>query len=416
MKHVFVWIFVSAAFCQNREGEFQSYYHEAVRTYEAKNYDSAAYFFQKADDIRPNTHSVKYNLAASLSLAGKVTESARVLREDFWLQATPSFLQDSDFVNIWKDPLTKTLSAEIDFWNRSLSKSEKVLQLDDRGFHPEGLAYDAETKRFILGSIRKQCIWIFQNGKIQKSFFKSDSLYSVMGMRIDAKGRKLWVCTSAMPEMEYYIPSLEGRAAVCRFNLDNGELEKIYRAEGNHIFGDLILSEKGDVFISDSKVPAIYRIDKKTDRLELWQTLENAWNLQGLDFSKDETSLFVADYIAGIFKINTRTKQVIPIVVNNPLRGIDGLYRSGNDFIVTQNGTNPLRVSRLKMNTDQTKIVDIEFLEKATPILDEPTLGVVVGEEFYYVANSPWGAYDKAGKFLEDKADLPTVYKIQLKP
>lgn len=44
-----------------------------------------------------------------------------------------------------------------------------------------------------------------------------------------------------------------------------------------------------------------------------------------------------------------------------------------------------------------TQIVSEEVIEQATATLDDPTHGVVVGDSFYYIANSGWSNLDDTG-------------------
>jgi hypothetical protein len=237
-----------------------------------------------------------------------------------------------------------------------------------------------------------------------------------MGMRADAQRRALWVSTSAMPEITGFTDSLKGKAAVVRFNIDSGKLEKIYAIEGEHVFGDLVLHASGDVYISDSGEPAVYKIDRKEDQIKLWLTFPTAWNLQGLDFSADGNTLFVADYISGLYRVSMKTSKIEKIGFDMPtaLRGIDGLYFYKNSLLTLQNGTNPLRVCRYYLSDDHKRISRMEFIEKATDALGEPTLGVVSDATFYFIANSPWGAYDRKHQFDASKAQKPVVTRYEM--
>ncbi|MCI0617647.1 hypothetical protein L0244_32135, partial [bacterium] len=73
-------------------------------------------------------------------------------------------------------------------------------------------------------------------------------------------------------------------------------------------------------------------------------------------------------------------------------------------------GVAPLRVCQYELNKDQTEILKMDFIVKGTPNLGEPTLGVKAGNEFYFIANSPWGAYEK-GVFNSQKAAKPLIMK-----
>lgn len=417
---LFIVFVILAAKCdaQTSQEFFQSKYREGMKAYEAKDYPAFTRAMQSADSVRPNTYSILYNMAAGHALSGQSDAALKTLTSAVWMNSSKQFLADSDFVSIWNAPGVKNVMSLIDSLNKPVSLTGAAFTMDDNTFHPEGIAYDAKTKRFFVGSIRHRTIAVRdEKGNVATNFFeKQDQLYCVMGMKIDEKRRALWVATSAMPEMTGFADSLKGRAAVARFNIDSGKLEKIYTIDGEHVFGDLVLHSSGDVYISDSGEPVIYKIDRKEDQLKLWLKFPTAWNLQGLDFSADGNTLFVADYISGLYHVSMKTSKIEKIGFGTPnaLRGIDGLYFYRNSLLTLQNGTNPLRVCRYFLNDDQTRIRRMEFIEKATENLGEPTLGVVSDDTFHFIANSPWGAYDRKHQFDATKAQKPVVRKYEM--
>lgn len=414
-----MFIFVSEiVFAQSLQEFFQSKYREGMKAYESKDYPAFVRAMQSADSVRPNTYSILYNLAAGQALSGKTDAALRSLTNAVWINSSKQFLTDSDFVSIWNAPGMKNVLSLVDSLEKPLSMTGSGFTLEDNTFHPEGIAYDSKTKRFFIGSIRQRTIAVRdEKGNVNSTFFeKTDQLYCVMGMKVDEKHRSLWIATSAMPEMIGFADSLKGKAAVIRFNIDSGKLERIYTIDGEHVFGDLALHSSGDVYISDSGEPSLYKIDRKDDQLKLWLTFPTAWNLQGLDFSSDGNTLFVADYISGLYRVSMKTAKIEKIGFDTPnaLRGIDGLYFYKNSLLALQNGTNPLRVCRYYLNDDQTRITRMEFIEKATDNLGEPTLGLVSGDTFYFIANSPWGAYDRKHQFDASKAQKPAVRKYEM--
>ncbi|MCB0312791.1 MAG: hypothetical protein KDH84_05935, partial [Calditrichaeota bacterium] len=62
------------------------------------------------------------------------------------------------------------------------------------------------------------------------------------------------------------------------------------------------------------------------------------------------------------------------------------------------------------------RIEQIEVLEANHPEFDEPTLGVISGNIFYYIANSQWGStLDQQGKLRpESELKFPLVLKMGL--
>jgi hypothetical protein len=95
--------------------------------------------------------------------------------------------------------------------------------------------------------------------------------------------------------------------------------------------------------------------------------------------------------------------------------GIDGLYFHENSLIGVQNGVTPQRVVRIRLSEDSKRAERLEVIEASNPAFDEPTLGVLVEDTFYFIANSQWGLVDDQGRLAtEDKLRDPIVLKTKL--
>jgi hypothetical protein len=56
----------------------------------------------------------------------------------------------------------------------------------------------------------------------------------------------------------------------------------------------------------------------------------------------------------------------------------------------------------------------VDVLQMNQPAFDEPTLGVVVGKELFYVANSQWGSFNKGVIWPVDKLKEPVISRVGL--
>jgi len=65
------------------------------------------------------------------------------------------------------------------------------------------------------------------------------------------------------------------------------------------------------------------------------------------------------------------------------------------------------------LSADGTAIESAEILAMNLPQFDEPTLGALVGDDFYFVANSHWNRFDADNNLPEDLSG-PIVLKIGL--
>ena len=237
-------------------------------------------------------------------------------------------------------------------------------------------------------------------------------------MKVDQARRVLWVCTTAHPQMTNFETSDKGKTALFKYDLNTGKLIAKYQPTDTskpHWLGDLVISPNGDVFATDSVTAAIYLVRNDGKELELFLEGQPFISPQGLDFTRDHQKLFVADYSKGIFLVDLKTKETKNINSDFTLLGIDGLYYYKGSLIGVQNGVNPQRLVKLTLSKDLTRIDQFQTIEANNPDFDEPTLGVVVKDRFYFVANSQWGAVDESGRLApEDKLKNPTILQIKL--
>ena len=68
---------------------------------------------------------------------------------------------------------------------------------------------------------------------------------------------------------------------------------------------------------------------------------------------------------------------------------------------------------RLTLDARDEAVTRAEVLESARPDYDEPTLGVKVGGDIYYVANSQWGAFEK-DQIQPERLKQPVILKLPL--
>ena len=379
----------------------------AMKAYKEKDYVFSRKYLQQAVELRPDHPTLLYNLSGVNALLGNESEADGLLRRvaAMGLIYTPE--TDDDFVSLKK---TKAFQSIVETFHRNrrlIGHPTVAYTLPTGDLIAEGLAYDPVSMTMFVGSVRKrQILSIGKDGVLKEFSREQDGLCGVFGMKVDPKARVLWVCTAALPQMKGYRGSDQFRVAVCKYDLDKKALLKKYELADRtkpHLFGDLALSPEGDIFVSDSRSPHIYTISKQKDFLVLFLESSSFASLQGMEFSPDGKTLFVADYSRGIFSIDMKTRQpsLLPHLPNATLLSIDGLYRHGKNLIAIQNDIRPRRVVRLIMSEDFRSILRLETVNANHPEYSDPTLGVVVGDDLFYNANGQWDAFDDKGMRVE---------------
>ena len=121
------------------------------------------------------------------------------------------------------------------------------------------------------------------------------------------------------------------------------------------------------------------------------------------------------DYAKGVFDSQTKRYTPLAPAPDSTMLGIDGLYFYRGGLVAVQNGVSPQRVVRLFLSADATSIERFETVAANDPVFDEPTLGVLVKDRFYFIANSQWGAVDEQGRLAPpEKLKEPVVLKLRL--
>lgn len=300
-------------------------------------------------------------------------------------------------------------------------RSEAAFRIAEKGLIPEGIAHDPVEDVFFVSSVhKKKIIRVDRSGGATDFSRPEDGLGAVFGLRVDAVRRFLWGTTAAIPQMEGYRDEDRIRTGIFKYDLETKRLLKLYLLDdtaAEHLIGDLTLGENGEIYATDCIDPAVYRVSRTRDELELVHRGRPLSNPQGLAFSADGRCLLVADYIEGIFAFDLASGM--PRHINPPdgesLAGIDGLASHGNTLLAIQNGLIPNRIVRIFLDAGGSRAEKIEILDTGHPLFDEPTLGVVVGDEFYYIANSQWKCVDESGRLApEDQLQEPLVLRIHL--
>ncbi len=378
--------------------ELQKFYKDAMAAYKAKNYGKFYECIKEAHKLRPTHQGILYQLGIAAALTNHDKEAIESLKQAILIDADFK-LSIYDFNSINDTKEFKALLALQKEWQTPVIHSEVAFTIKDRSLHTEGIEYDAEHKVFYLGSIHKRKIIKVSPDGTVADFCPSafNGMTSIFGIKVDTKRNLLWACSSPMQEMENYDST--SRSAVFKFELSSGSLIHKYEAPliaRTNVYGDLIMNKGGQVFISDSQSNSISTVSEKTNKLEPFYSSPDFLNIQGMAFSSDEKYLFIADYMKGIYRLELKTKELIEVTTSTDvsLKGIDGIYFYNNSLIAIQNGVNPLRCTRYFLNKDLSTITKYEIIDSKHPNFGEPTLGVLDGKAFYYIANSQWGAYD----------------------
>jgi hypothetical protein len=355
---------------------------------------------KQAVRLAPENPRYMLALARAYALRGSHAEAVR------WLARTASmgFIftaknsesqpnEDHDLSSLEGSDDYRAILGEIRAINKPVLNSDIAFEVHEKDLMPEGLAYDPVESAFYLGSIHKRKIIKIDKFGHVEDFAKEmqDGLWSVVGMKVDAKRRVLWVNSSALQKMKGSAKERLGSAGLFKYDLETGRLAKKYLI-GNrplHLFNDLAVNAQGDVFVTDSLLGAIYFVSHDQDKLELFVGPERFSFPNGIALSDDDRFLFVS-HAEGMSIIDTHKRSCLAL--SHPpeicLSLIDGLAFYRGSLVAVQNGFRPERLVRFFLNEELNRVEGVRILEANNSRFHFPTTGVVVGDEFYYIANS----------------------------
>jgi sugar lactone lactonase YvrE len=284
------------------------------------------------------------------------------------------------------------------------TRSRIVATLPDSTFWPEGVDYDPRTGRCYVASVRHRAIAeVDARGSVRELWPRDRAeIGAVLGVRVDTARGVLWATTSGMRQMEGYVPGDSSIAALLRIRIGDGAIERrwdVPPSARGHVLGDLAVAPNGDLYVTDSFEPVVYRLRSGRDTLE---RIESPLfrSLQGAAPTPDGKSVFLSDYSRGLLVLNVASGTVSRLddAPGFSSRGCDGIVLDTKGAIIAvQNGISPARIVRFVIDSARPRIISAEVLDQNVATADEPTIGTIARGSFVYVANSQWEKHDDAG-------------------
>jgi sugar lactone lactonase YvrE len=389
---------------------------ELVDAYQASDFAAMRVAARKALVARPGYPGALFNLALAQALDEDPSAALETLQDLLSVGVDFGAADVEEFAAL-KDLLEWAAYADaVEKLYEPVGFSEVVATLSTHDFIPEGIAADADG-RLYLGSIRHgQLVRLGDSPKILST--PANGHWSVFGMRFDGDGG-LWFASAAVPQ---FLGAVEtnGRSGVFRYDTVEGTISNravLPISDEAQVLGDLAIAPDGLIYTADSLTGVLYRFNPGNASFERLVDRGVFGSPQGLVLDASGRFLYVADYIGGLYRVTRADGKVekVRIQANVTDYGIDGLYRYGAELVVIQNGIQPNRVAALTLGEDGLSITAGRTIAANLPEFDEPTLGFVSDDDFYFVANSHWNRFDADNK-LPEKLAGPIVLRVSLLP
>jgi hypothetical protein len=393
---------------------------EGRAAYDRKDYPAFLELTRQAAREMPHSTRWNYNLACAYALNGRAEDAVASLR---WLadrRVAVDTAGEGDFASLRERADFKEVTARFDALKRLVLASTVAFRLAEKDLITEGVAYDPRTGSFFVSSVHRRKVVRIGPDLTTKDFVTEGQggLWAALALTVDGRRNVLWVSSAAMPQIRGYTPQDEGKSALFAYDLGTGVLRHRLQlpGPGPHGGADLAVDREGNLLVAASRTGGLYVLPRDGKELVELVAPGRLASPQGLAPTADGRHVFVADYVLGIARVDRRTREV-RVLAPPPdlaLSGIDGLFLHGERLVGIQNGVRPHRVVRLTLGPRQDAVARAEVLESSHPEYDEPTLGVMVGNDLYYVANSQWGSFDQGQIWPLERLKQPVILKLAL--
>jgi sugar lactone lactonase YvrE len=221
--------------------------------------------------------------------------------------------------------------------------------LKETSLYPEGIVYNEANKKTYVGSYFKgKIITVGLDGKMN-DFVSDETLVAVVGLAIDNKNNRLLVCNSDAGISQRSDKSTIGQLAqVIAYDLTTGEklktmdLSKLF--PGGHFLNDLVLDAKGNIYVTDSFSPVIYKIDTNDIPSVLvsnynFKVPQGTFGLNGIVYHTDNYLIVGRSFGGKLYKVALdNSKNVEEIKLNINVNSLDGLLLTNyNTLILVSN-------------------------------------------------------------------------------
>ena len=250
--------------------------------------------------------------------------------------------------------------------------------------YPEGVTYSAQKNMFFVSSVKKGTIGTVDAEGKYKELYKDNGLKSSFGMKVDEKNNRLLVCISdpnysALSTTATY----KQMARLIGIDLSSGAKKmdiNLAIQPGKHFANDITMDNNGNIYVTDSYSPAIYKIDKAGKATVFASSglfKSEDVGLNGIVYHPQGFLLVDHNTNGVLYKIDMKNpKNITTVKMKTLFPGADGLlWLNPTTLVLIQNkGVNKaFQIS----STDNWVTAEVKAATNAEERFQHPTTGTV---------------------------------------
>ena len=148
------------------------------------------------------------------------------------------------------------------------TSAEADIKFSDQELYPEGITYDVKADQFLVSSMRHGKIGRVGRDGVYHQFISDPKLVSSVGIHIDP-GRNLLLVAISDPGVAVGTKkSTQAKlAGLAVYNLTSGKRLAYHDlgalSAGAHFANDIAVDTKGNIYVTDSFSPIVYKINQQ---------------------------------------------------------------------------------------------------------------------------------------------------------
>ncbi|MBL4675049.1 MAG: gluconolaconase [Mucilaginibacter sp.] len=260
-----------------------------------------------------------------------------------------------------------------------------------KGLYPEGTVFNSKNNLFYVGSVTDGRIGSVDMQGQDKVIYEDKNLKSTYGMKIDPKTDRLWVCVSDANYSEHSEPAtFKKMGRVIALDLKSGrkvadiDLSNLYA--GPHFINDLILDNAGNIYVTDSFSPVIYKIDKNNKasifaQSDLFKGEDVALN--GIAWHHDGYLLVDVGSQGALYKVMINDpRQISKVKTDQLFPGADGLLLNTDGSLTLVQNKSVDKIFQL-ISTDNWASAKTKAATSGADRFQQPSTGTVANGQTY---------------------------------
>ncbi len=274
-----------------------------------------------------------------------------------------------------QDPVTPAFGERINF--------------TQAGLFPEGIDYDPVKQNFLVSSVRLGTVGRVNSEGFYTGLVNDEEILSAIGILADSERDRLLVAVSDQGSSPRSTDETRQKIAKLGiYSLSTGVRQRMVDLgalkPGDHFANDIAIDAEGNAYVTDSKMPLIYRVTPEGEASifaenELLGAAPEAFGLNGLVYHPDGYLLVAKSANNAIYKVSVSDPQQITQVQMPALPASpDGLELRGDDLVVVSNGES---IVNLVSSTDNWATATIA--NQVTLEASFPTTAVTVDEQVH---------------------------------